>query len=74
MKERAGRRGRKSSFFLEGAAVSGIVEEEKRRPARTALPLPSARMTPLLTLLLAAVPAEAPTARPVDYVRDVKPT
>jgi mono/diheme cytochrome c family protein len=29
-------------------------------------------MTPLLTILLAAAPAEAPP-RPVDYVRDVKP-
>ena len=30
-------------------------------------------MTPLLTLLLAAAPAEAPSPGPVDYVRDVKP-
>ncbi len=30
-------------------------------------------MTPLWTLLLAALPAEAPPAVAVDYVRDVKP-
>ena len=30
-------------------------------------------MTPLLTLLLAAVPAEAPSPAAVDYARDVKP-
>ncbi|HVS35004.1 MAG TPA: DUF1549 domain-containing protein, partial [Gemmataceae bacterium] len=30
-------------------------------------------MTPLLTLLLAAAPADAPPSRSVDYVRDVKP-